>query len=185
MNDSNLLISAEDSVLLVIDVQQRLAPVIHDIESIMRENIWLIHVASRLDVPCVATEQYPNGLGPLVPQLGPLLSREHVVSKIRFSATTDGCLDTIEPLKRGQVVITGVEAHVCVLQTALELIERGRQVFVVDGAVGSRRPRDRELALDRMRQAGCRIVSREMVAFEWLRAAGTEEFREISREFLR
>ncbi len=185
MNDGTLLISAEDSVLLVIDVQQRLAPVIHDIESVMRENIWLIHIASRLDVPCVATEQYPGGLGPLVPQLGPLLPREHVVSKIRFSATTDGCLDAMEPLKRGQVVITGVETHVCVMQTALELLERGRQVFIVEGAVGSRRPRDRELAIERMRQAGCYIVSREMVAFEWLRTAGTEAFREISREFIR
>ncbi len=185
MNDKRLLISADHSVLLVIDVQQRLAPVIHDIESVLRDNIWLIHVASRLGVPVYATEQYPSGLGHLVPQLGPLLARENVVSKIRFSAVTDGCLNDEKALEREQVIVTGVEAHVCVLQTALELLEQDKQVFVVAGAVGSRRETDRELALARLRHAGCQVVSREMVAFEWMREAGTELFREISREFLR
>jgi nicotinamidase-related amidase len=180
-----MLIKSEQSVVLVIDVQQRLAPVIHDIEPVMRDIIWLIHVASRLGVPVIGTEQYPAGLGHLVPQLGSLLPREDVVSKIRFSAATDGCLDSVEALSRSQVVVTGVESHVCVLQTALELREAGKQVFVVAEAVGSRRASDKKLALKRLRQEGCRIVSREMVAFEWLREAGSELFREVSREFLR
>ncbi len=185
MGDRQRLLQAEQSVLLVIDVQQRLAPVIHRVESVIHENVWMVHVASRLGVPVVATEQYPSGLGHLVPQLGALLPGEDVVSKIRFSATTDGCLEHVEAMSRQQVVITGMETHVCVLQTALELLDRDYQVFVVAGAVGSRRAADRSLALKRMRQEGCRIVSREMVAFEWLREAGNDRFREISREFLR
>ena len=83
------------------------------------------------------------------------------------------------------LVLTGTEAHVCVLQTALDLLALGKEVFVVAEAVGSRRAEDKELALARLRQEGCRIVSREMVAFEWLHKAGTETFRQISREFLR
>lgn len=180
-----MLINAERSVLLVIDVQQRLAPVIDDVESVIRRIIWLIQVGSRLGVPVVGTEQYPAGLGPLVPQIGPLIARERTVSKIRFSAATDGCLNGVDAMDRPQVVVTGMESHVCVLQTALELADQGKEVFVVAEAVGSRRPADRELALERMRQEGCRIVSGEMVAFEWLAQAGTEVFREISREFLR
>jgi nicotinamidase-related amidase len=180
-----MLIKAEESVLLVIDVQQRLAPAIDDVESVMRHTIWLIHVASRLGVPVVATEQYPSGLGHLVPQIGPLVPRELVVSKTRFSAASEGCFDALEPMQRPQVVITGTESHVCVLQTALDLLAEGKEVFVVAEATGSRRSSDRELGIERMRQEGCRIVSREMVAFEWLREAGTEIFRRISREFLK
>ena len=86
---------------------------------------------------------------------------------------------------RAQVVLIGIEAHVCLLQTALELIEEGKEVFVVADAVGSRHAHDRDLALARMRQEGARIVSREMVAFEWLREAATPLFRDVHREFLR
>ena len=86
---------------------------------------------------------------------------------------------------RRQIVLTGTETHVCVLQTALDLLSLGKEVFVVAEAVGSRRLTDKELGLARLRQEGCRIVSWEMVAFEWLRQAGTDIFRQISREFLR
>ncbi|KAA3634256.1 MAG: hydrolase [Proteobacteria bacterium] len=180
-----MLMKADQSVVLVIDLQQRLAPAIHDIESVLRETIWLIHVASRLRVPVLATEQYPNGLGNLVPQIEPLIPRQNVVSKLRFSAATDGCLDSLADASRPQVVIAGIESHVCVLQTALEFRELGRDVFVVAEAVGSRKPADRKLALRRLQNEGIRVVSREMAAFEWMREAGTETFRQISREFLR
>lgn len=180
-----MLMKAEQSVLLVIDLQQRLAPVINDIESVMRENIWMIHVACRLGIPVLATEQYPNGLGHVVPQIEPLIPRQNVVSKIRFSAATDGCLDKLPEASRQQVIVTGIESHVCVLQTALELKELGRDVFVVAEAVGSRRPSDRKFALQRMRREGVRIITKEMAAFEWMREAGTETFKQVSREFLR
>ena len=132
-----------------------------------------------------ATVQYPAGLGPMVPELTARIPAADVVEKIHFSAVADGCLEALPGFSRRQVVLTGTEAHVCVLQTALGLLELGKEVFVVAEAVGSRRPEDRELALERLRQAGCRIVSREMVAFEWLHKAGSDVFREISREFLK
>jgi nicotinamidase-related amidase len=180
-----MLMKAEQSTLLIIDIQQRLAPAIHDVEAVLQANIWLIHVAERLGVPIVATEQYPKGLGQVVPQIGALLPREQIVSKIRFSAASDGCFNGVEALDRDQIVVTGTESHVCVLQTCLELLERDKDVFVVAEAVGSRRPSDRELAFSRLRQEGCRIVSKEMVAFEWLGEAGTDLFREVSRKFIR
>lgn len=180
-----MLIKADQSLLLIIDIQERLAPAIHEGESVIAHNLWLTGVARRLDVPVLATVQYPRGLGATVPALAEMLAPEEVVEKIHFSAVADGCLDELPALARRQVVITGTETHVCVLQTALDLLGRGKEVFVVAEAVGSRRPEDKALALERLRQAGCVIVSREMVAFEWLHRAGTDLFRAVSRDFIR
>ena len=180
-----MLIEADHSLLLLIDLQERLAPAIQDIDTVLRHNLWLVAVAQRLAVPVGATVQYPSGLGPMVPELGASIPPERVVEKIHFSAVADGCLERLPDFSRRQIVLTGTEAHVCVLQTALGLRALGKEVFVVSEAVGSRRATDKELALARLRQAGCSIVSREMVAFEWLHTAGTDQFRQISREFLR
>lgn len=180
-----MLIKSDQSLLLLIDLQERLAPAIDNIDAVLKHNLWLVEVAGRLSVPVAATVQYPSGLGPLVAELAARVPTECVAEKIHFSAVADGCLDSLPAFARRQVILTGTEAHVCVLQTALELLAVGKEVFVVAEAVGSRRPEDRALALERLRQEGCRIVSREMVAFEWMRRAGTETFRQISREFLR
>jgi nicotinamidase-related amidase len=108
------------------------------------------------------------------------------MEKVHFSCAAEpACMDRINAGGREQIILTGAEAHVCVLQTALGLLAAGKQVFVVADCIGSRHPRDLELALGRMGAEGVRIVSREMVVFEWLHRAGTEVFREISREFLR
>ena len=104
---------------------------------------------------------------------------------MHFSGVAARCLPDLPGADLAQVVLAGVEAHVCVLQTALELAEEGKDVYVVADCVGSRRASDRDLALARMRQAGVQIISREMVAFEWLREAGTPLFREVCRDFLR
>lgn len=180
-----MLMNADRSVLLMIDLQERLAPAIHQFAEVQRHNDWLLGVARRLGVPVAATVQYPRGLGAMIPELAGRIEPEHIVEKIHFSAAAEGCLDGLAALARPQVVLTGTETHVCVLQTALGLLAAGKEVYVVAEAVGSRRPEDKALALERLRQEGCRIVSREMVAFEWLQRAGTEVFREVSREFLR
>lgn len=185
-DDGNrMLIRPADSLLLLIDLQERLAPAIRDIDVVLRHNLWLVEVAQRLAVPVAATVQYPVGLGPMVSALTERIPAQQVVEKIHFSAVADGCLEALPDFSCRQVVLTGTEAHVCVLQTALGLLALGKQVFVVAEAVGSRRAEDKALALARLRQEGCRIVSREMVAFEWLHKAGTDTFRQISREFLR
>jgi nicotinamidase-related amidase len=180
-----MLLTAEHSLLLVVDIQERLAPAINGGQAVLENTLWLARVAQRLEVPVLATVQYPQGLGPLVPELAALLPREAVVEKSHFSAVAEGCLDALPDYARRQVVLAGTETHVCVLQTALDLIARGKEVFVVAEAVGSRRPEDKALALERLRQHGAQIVSREMVAFEWLHRAGNDRFRQISREFIR
>lgn len=180
-----MLMQAKDSTLLVIDLQERLLPAIDGGDAVVEQAIWLVRLAQRLQVPVLASEQYPKGLGFTEPSLHELLPGEGLREKIHFSATAGAGLFDLPGGERRQFVVCGAETHVCVLQTVLGLLAAGRQVFVVDEAVGSRRPRDKELGLARMERAGAMIVSREMVAFEWLEQAGTELFREVSRSFIR
>jgi len=180
-----VLIDAGRSLLLVIDMQERLLPVIHDRDSVIAGTAWLVRVATRIGVPVAGLVQYPKGLGPLVLPLRELIAPEAIAAKVHFSGVAARCLPDLPGADLAQVVLAGVEAHVCVLQTALELAEEGKDVYVVADCVGSRRASDRDLALARMRQAGVQIISREMVAFEWLREAGTPLFREVCRDFLR
>lgn len=180
-----MLIRAERSTLLMIDLQERLGPAIHGFADVQRHNAWLLGIAQRLAIPVLATVQYPRGLGAMVPELAALVPPEQVLEKMHFSAVAEGNLGGVAAMARPQVILTGIETHVCVTQTALDLLATGKEVYVVAEAVGSRRPEDKELALARLRQEGCRIVSREMVAFEWLHRAGTDIFKQISKEFLR
>jgi nicotinamidase-related amidase len=179
------LMEAERSRLVVVDVQQKLAPAMHDGDRVVDACAWLVQVAQRLDVPVAVTEQYPQGLGPTVERLRALVPSSAVAAKLAFSCAEAGCLDALPGAGRPQVVLAGIEAHVCVLQSALGLAAQGMEVFVVADAVSSRRPENAQLAFDRMRAAGIAVVAREMVAFEWLQQAGTERFRAVSREFLR
>ena len=181
----SLLIRAERSMLLAVDLQQRLVPAIDDGEGVVRRTAWLVRAAQKIGVPVAATEQYPQGLGPTATLLADLLPAGSIGTKVHFSCAEADCLGTLPGANRPQVVIAGVEAHVCVLQTALGLVGQDRQVFVVEDATGSRRAADKALALERMRQHGVTIVSKEMVVFEWLARAGTPLFRDVSREFLR
>ena len=180
-----MLIDARDSALLVVDVQGKLVPAIAGWQSLLDQIVWLIRVARRLEIPVLACEQYPQGLGPTHPAVAAELPAGCIASKLHFSAVAGACHGLDQAGGRGQYVVCGMETHVCVLQTVMELLEGGRQVFVVDEAVGSRRDADKALALQRMRDAGVAIVSREMVAFEWLRRADSDVFRELSRAFLR
>jgi nicotinamidase-related amidase len=180
-----MLIDARDSALLVVDVQGKLVPAIAGWQVLLDHVIWLIRVARRLEVPVLACEQYPKGLGPTHPAVAAELPAGCVASKLHFSAVAGACHALDLPGGPGQYVVCGMETHVCVLQTVIELLAGGKQVFVVEEAVGSRRDADKALALTRMRDAGASIVSREMVAFEWLRRADSEVFREVSKSFLR
>ena len=180
-----MLIDAGNSTLLVVDVQGKLVPAIAGWQTLLDQVIWLIRVARRLEVPVLACEQYPQGLGPTHAAVAVELPTDCVAGKLHFSAVAGGCHGIDQPGGMAQYVVCGMEAHVCVLQTVIELLAGGKQVFVVEEAVGSRRDSDKTLALARMRDAGASIVSREMVAFEWLRRSDSEVFREVSRDFLR
>ena len=180
-----MLIDAGNSTLLVVDVQGKLVPAIAGWQTLLDQVIWLIRVARRLEIPVLACEQYPQGLGPTHPAVAVELPPGCVAGKLHFSAVAGGCHGIDMPGGSSQYVVCGMESHVCVLQTVMELLAGGKQVFVVEEAVGSRRDSDKALALARMRDAGASIVSREMVAFEWLRRSDSEVFREVSRDFLR
>lgn len=185
MNTTESLMHAETSALLVIDLQQRLLPAIAAGDEVLAGATWLCRLAQMLEVPVVVSEQYPKGLGATLPSLRELTQQAQYVEKLCFSAAADNTLDNTALSERQQLVICGTETHVCVLQTAMQLQQAGKQVFIVEEAVGSRSPRNKQLALERMARAGIEIVSGEMVAFEWLRRAGTEQFRQVSRELIR
>ncbi|MHA6494232.1 hydrolase [Pseudomonas borbori] len=182
---STARISATASTLLIIDIQTRLFPVIANSQALADNSLWLQQVARRLAVPVLLTEQYSQGLGQTIASLREGHAPSAIIEKLHFSAVSEGELLNRPGGEREQFVVCGSEAHVCVLQTVLDLLALGRQVFVVEEAIGSRKPSDKNLALARMQQAGAVIVSREMVAFEWLEHAGTDLFRAISLEFLR
>jgi nicotinamidase-related amidase len=181
-----MLINVEKSCLLIVDAQERLMPAVHDGQRVIETSAWLMKIADRLGVPVLLSEQYPRGLGHTVRSLASLAPPDAVMDKVHFSCAAEpACFERIAASGREQIILTGAEAHVCVLQTALGLRAAGREVFVVADGIGSRDPSNVELALRRMGAAGAWTVSREMVAFEWLERAGTEVFREISRQYLR
>jgi nicotinamidase-related amidase len=174
-----VLLTTEGAVLLLIDLQERLMPVIDDHETVVARAVRLAEAAQLLGVPIRATEQNPDRLGPTVAPLAAY--PQAVLSKTSFSAVGDPGFSTLLPAEEEQVVIAGVEAHVCVLQTVLDLLDSGHRVFVVADAVGSRDPADQAAALDRAGRHGAGIVTSEMVLFEWLRDARHPKFREVQK----
>lgn len=174
------LLSKERSRLLVIDVQEKLTPSIQRFESVERHCIALCETAMQYDVPIRITEQYPGGLGPTIPSLAGFDSSP--AEKLAFSAayaTGWGNLDVDEP--RDQVVICGIETHICVLQTALDLVDRAWSVAVVVDAIGSRSALSHETGLRRLESAGVQLVTTEMVLFEWAGEAGSDDFKAVSK----
>ena len=181
-----MLIRAESSMLLVVDVQDRLAKAVPEGERVIENCAWLMEIATKLSVPILVSEQYPDGLGHTVARLAKLVEKNAVVEKVHFScAAAPSCRERIKELGRPQIMIAGMESHVCVLQSALELGHAGYNVFVVADAVASIHAGDRDLAFKRLRDEGVRLVSRSMVAFEWLHKADSEMFRDISLHYLR
>jgi len=177
-----MLIERDRSCLLVVDVQERLAPAMADAATVIRNAAVLMQAAARLGVPILVSEQYPQGLGRTVSELRSLAQDSAFFSKIDFSCADDPALsERIGKTDREQVVICGIEAHVCVLQSALGLQRQERECFVVADAVSSRAPVSRDTALQRLGDNGVELVTTEMVVFEWLGKAGTPEFKELSR----
>ena len=174
-----MLLTANGAVLLLIDLQQRLVPAIHDSDTVVARAVRLAEAARILDVPIRATEQYPAGLGPTVPPLAAY--PQVVVSKTTFSAAGAPDFPGLFPAGVSQIVVAGCEAHVCVLQTVLDLLAAGQHVVLAADATGSRDPADRMAAIDRARQHGAEIVTSEMVLFEWLRDAQDPNFREVQK----
>lgn len=173
-----MLISKEKSCLLVVDIQARLAPVMASEQAVIDNTALLLKAARSLDVPVLVSEQYPRGLGHTVDAVAEFVPDGSVVEKMHFSCMSDGRFaERFRRTGRPMAVVAGIESHVCVLQTAEQLRDAGAEVFVVADATSSRTPASHAAALARMRDAGIRIVTTEMVVFEWLEKAGTPEFK--------
>lgn len=175
-----MLIKREESCLLVVDMQEKLIPAMSDPRRIIVNCEKLMKAAQRLDVPMVVSEQYPKGIGPTMIDLRPYLPQDGIVEKNHFPMTSsEEALRRIRASGKRQMILSGVEAHVCVMQTALALKGMGFEPFVVADAVASRKVESEILAFDRLRQAGIFVVNVEMVLFEWLGEAGTPEFKDL------
>ncbi|MFB6260656.1 MAG: hydrolase [Thiohalorhabdaceae bacterium] len=179
------LTRADDSHLLIVDIQEKLAPAMPPDarREVLATVQTLLTAASELAIPVVATEQYPKGLGHTVPDVSAHLPPDAaVVAKNSFSCCGEPRFtETVSATGRNQVVIAGMEAHVCVVQTAVELLEAGYTPFVVADGVCSRREAHKTNALDRLRALGVPVSNVESVLFEWLQRAGTDEFRKLAR----
>lgn len=177
-----MLIDAARSSLLIVDVQENLAPVMAEPRPLYRNCTLLLRGAGILGLPVTVSEQYPRGLGPTMGELVAVLPEGTPrMEKLDFSCAADAAiLARLRGLERPQVVVAGIEAHICVTQTALGLAAAGFSPFVVADACSSRVMANHQLALERLRGAGIGIVSTEMVLFEWLGRAGSAQFKEIS-----
>jgi nicotinamidase-related amidase len=166
--------------LVVVDIQERLVPAIFEKERVVQNALRLVQGAAILQVPIFATEQYRKGLGLTVPEVAAAIPGFAPMEKLAFSACgADGFVPALESKQVSDAVLCGIEAHVCVTQTCLDLLDKGFRVFVVADAVSSRTPENYRFGLERMSAAGGVIVSTEMVLFELLGQAGTAEFKQV------
>jgi nicotinamidase-related amidase len=176
----NGLLERDRAALLVIDVQDRINAVMSCQSHLPRIEV-LVEACRGLDVPVLASEQYPQGLGPTVESLASILG-DTPPGKLTFScARDDGLKRAIEDSGRNQIIVTGIETHVCVLQTAIDLIDIGYEVHVPHDAVNSRRSADKEWALHRMAAGGATITATESALFELLERCDTNDFKTIAK----
>lgn len=183
MHQPPLLCDAATSQLVLIDIQERLAAAMQPAirEQVLRNSAILSQAANALGIPIVHTEQYPKGLGATESELGTHLNTP-AIEKTCFSCyQANAFTEQLRLNARRQVLLGGMESHVCVLQTAIQLAEHGYQVFVVEDAIASRRKTHHRNALARLRQAGIAVIMTESALFEWLRDARHEQFRALSK----
>lgn len=180
-DDTAMLLNVPDSLLLIIDIQDRLLPVMQEGARVVRNAGILLQAARALELPALITEQYPKGLGATVAAVKAAAGDAPVLEKMHFSGWQDPHIRRhVIDAERPQVVISGIEAHVCVLQTALGLAEAGRKVAVVTDAISSRQVESVTIAQQRMAQAGIALVTTEMCVFEWLGSAAHPQFKSLS-----
>lgn len=176
-----MLMESAAACLMIVDVQKRLLGVMDAQRQVVSGCSLMMKAAAVLDVPVVVTEQYPEGLGRTIEPLAELAPEDAFFSKLHFSCAGNTAIrGKIESLAPRQIVIGGIEAHVCVLQTALAFSAAGYDCFVAADATSSRTATNHAAAMARLREAGIGIVTSEMVVFEWLGRAGTPQFKELS-----
>jgi nicotinamidase-related amidase len=181
MRHPNLL-RKDDTLLVIVDIQTKLLNVTFDKERLVSSCRKLIEACKLLEIPMVMTEQYPQGMGPTDPRILEVLGNEKAVEKLSFSCCgVDDFNRKVSTFGKKQIVVMGIEAHVCILQTVHDLLHRGYSVYVPYDGVGSRKEGDYRNALGRMRQAGAVIGSVESAVFELMESADNPSFKKISR----
>jgi nicotinamidase-related amidase len=175
-------IPVEQSVALIIDIQEKLFPHMQEWQVLLENCRKLIRGLTVLNVPFILTEQYPEGLGPTIEPLKILLPDTEPLEKISFSCCNNEKFNVaLAMLKRKKVIIAGIEAHVCITQTVVDLLEQTYQPVVIEDCISSRKMNDKVIAVQRMRQEGTIISTCESILFELCRQAGSEKFKAISR----
>lgn len=197
-----MLIDVDASQLVLVDYQSRLMPAMWEADGVVANAVRLAKLAALLEVPAFYTEQNPSGLGNTVPDVKAALAEAHakVLNKMQFSAMEEGLGEWLRPpskpvqgnarslpkhlqkppaSERSTIIIAGCEAHICLMQTALDLLEDEFEVWVVTDACSSRTERNRDAAFDRLAGAGAELLTTEMVAFEWIRTAEHPVFKEV------
>jgi len=170
-----------NTVLLLIDFQERLFPVMHDKEKLLKNVIKLVKGAKVLEIPLILTEQYPKGLGPTIPEIKELIPDIKPIEKVCFNCTYEAAFNqALKTIKRKQVLIAGIEAHICVYQTAMSLARSGYEVQVVTDCVTSRDLDNKMMAFTRFKLAGIVPTTTEMALFELLKVAQGDKFKQIS-----
>ncbi len=174
-----------NSCLIIIDVQAKLSSAIPEkaISRLRKNTTILLNAANQLNVPVIATAQYPKGLGPIEEFIADKLTdSSKKFDKTRFSCLgADKLPEHLNQINKKQIILTGIEAHICVLQSAIELMAEGYDVFVVTDAIASRLSTSYEMTVLRLNQAGCVLLNTESVLFEWLRDASHPEFKSLSK----
>jgi len=174
------MFKSENTVLIVIDVQGKLAQLMYEKQSLFHNLRKIIKGIQALGIPILWVEQNPEGLGPTIPEITELLSGIKPISKSSFSSCrNERFIQKLRAANRNQILVVGIEAHVCVYQTSMDLVDLGYEVEVVEDAVSSRTLSNKKVALQKMRDAGVSLTSTEMALFELLGVAEGEQFREI------
>lgn len=175
-------IHAENTVLLVIDVQERFAPVIADYEDMLERSKVLIAGCKALEIPVLLTEQYPEGLGPTVPEIQTALEDADCqrFEKRRFSLVEEELEIELRALGRSHLILCGIETHVCVAQSAEDLMDQGYRVHLAVDAISSRYPEDKRIALQQLQHDGAKLASVEGLLFRLMRCSTHPSFKEIS-----
>jgi nicotinamidase-related amidase len=177
------LLERERSALVVIDVQERMLPHVYDHERVLSRIDLLLSAAACMKIPVILTEQYPKGLGSTVQAILNAFPDIQPLEKEHFSCVpAPGFMERLNMLHRDQVVLAGVETHICVNQTAFELASKGKNVFVATDATSSRRIADYQVGLQRLGQRGITLLPAEAAVFEWLRCSGTDEFKDLQHK---
>jgi nicotinamidase-related amidase len=174
-------LTREEAVLLIIDIQERLVPAMPSAKQVIKNTNTLISIAEKLKIPIMVTEQYPKGLGKTVAEININLPTTPVYEKKTFSGCTEEVVSALDQLKRKKIIVTGMETHICVLQTVRDLLKADYQVFVVGDAVCSRTKENYQNALSLINQMGGVVTNTETVFFDLIKEAATPLFRELSK----